>query len=180
MLDFLDTTKKLPTSRVRAGVSRAEIDWPWKTHQYAKFLREVKGMTWPAVSEETGVPERTLQSWAEKEVWKAKGEDAVQVEEFTRQRFLELTAANGMPKQKAVELLVEGMTVPTVETVVEEIDDKGKPEAKKKIAPDYNTRHKYQKDYWTLSGLYSTNKQMEINNQGSGTVNVQVILPEKK
>ena len=182
MLDFIDSSKKMVTSRVRPGVPQTEIQWPLKTHQYAKFLREVKGFTWAALKEELGVPTRTLQSWAEKEVWKKKGADAQELEDFTRTRFLELAARHEMPKSRAVQLLVEGMTKPSITTTVESngVDKEGKPLPPKTMeTPDYGTRHKYQKDYWVLSGLYSTNKQMEFNNAPGGTVNVQVIIPEK-
>ena len=174
MLDCIDTSKKLPT--------RGTPDWPWEKHEYARYLREFKGMTWPAISEATGVPERTIKSWEEKECWKPKGAETKQLEQFTRERFLELAAKKGMPKPRAVELLVEGMTEPKHTTVLSAptTDKEGKAiEAQTLDTPDYATRHKYLKDYWTLVGLYSTNKQMEINNTGGGTVNVQVNIPAK-
>ena len=164
---------------------RAKEQWPLKTHQYAKFLREVKGYTWIKLSEEIGVPTRTLQIWGEKECWGKKGSEAKQIEDYTRQKFLELTAANGMPKAKAAQLLIEGMTEPAIEK--EEpaiIDSKGKvlQSAKVTKAPDYTTRHKYQKDYWVLAGLYSTSAggTANIDARGAGTVNIQVNIPEKQ
>ena len=181
MLDFLDIR---PRRAMKMGINGLQcIQWTWQDRVKARWMRETEGLSYPEISKTTGIPERTLQSWAQKEVWKKKGEDAPLVEQWTRTRFLELAAANGMPKQRALGLLVEGMTKPVIETTEEKevIGEDGQVSYKKefKQLPDYATRHKFQKDYWVLAGMYSTNKQMEINNQGEGTVNVQVIIPEK-
>jgi len=179
MLDIIDPTKKLVKSKGPTPKPAGTPDWPWEKHEYARYLREMRGRTWNSISEELGVPVRTLQSWGEKEVWKERGATAPEMEQFTRARFMELAAANGMPKTKAVQLLVEGMTKPIVETTQDKVTEEGEIISEAKTLPDYATRHKFQKDYWVLAGLYSTNKQMEINNNGEGTVNVQVIIPEK-
>jgi hypothetical protein len=176
VLDIINTSKKLP----KRHKPQYGVEYPHDIHRYARYLREVDGLTWPALSEKVHVPERTLQSWSEKEVWKKKGESASQIEQFTRERFLELAAAADMPKRRAVKLLVDGMTKPSVSIEALEMDEKGDIKKKMVQEPDYATRQKYQKDYWTLVGLMGgKGGGMDISPGAGGTVNIQVIIPEK-
>jgi len=179
MLDFLDTKKKLPG--VKPAKSTMVTEWPWERHLYAKFLREVHGLQWGQIVNAIGIPAETMQRWARDEGWLRKGEAAGEMVEFSRQQFLRMAEGNGMPKHRAVRLLVDGMTKPTVKVVTETSDEHGGKGVKTTEEPDYDTRHKYQKDYWVLTGLYATGgvKGAEFKAGQGGVINVQVVLPAK-
>jgi hypothetical protein len=179
MLDFLDTKKILPG--VKPAKPPMATQWPWERHLYAKFLREVHGMQWGQMVAAMRIPMETMKRWAREEGWLTRGAGAGELEEFSRKQFLKMAEGNGMPKAKAVKLLIEGMTKPTVDVTREKISEDGSVVEEAIQKPDYDTRHKYQKDYWVLAGLYATGgvKGTEFNVGSGGTVNVQVIIPAK-
>lgn len=177
MIDLIDTSRKI--IKKEDGRQNART-YRHQDHRRARYLHEMEGYSLPRISEETNIPVRTLASWKEKEVWKKKGADVEKVNMWTRERFLELSAANGMPKQKAVALMVQGMTEPSIETAPAIVDEEGTEVVKAKNTPDFNTRNRYQKDYWNLTGMMGGGgKGMDIHPEAGGTVNIQVNIPDK-
>jgi len=177
VLDCVDVTKHLTKSN--GVVQRTYTD---EEKRFVRYLYEVEGKYLEHIADDLGISISTVKGWKAKQVWSRRGKDNHQIEQFTRERFLQLASAKGMPKKKAVKLLIEGMTKPSHTTVLDACpkDAAGKDlPAKTLETPDYTTRQKYQKDYWTLAGLYSTNKQMEVNANAGGTVNIQVNIPDK-
>ena len=130
------------------------------------------------------IPVRTLESWKAAEKWGAKGSEQAKVEVLTRQLFMEQMAREGLTATDAMKLLIEGMTKPAdlvkrMETFVNEDGDLETREVWEEV-PDYPTRHKYQAEYWKLSGLSQpSQKGLEVNAGEGGVVNIAVNLPAK-
>jgi hypothetical protein len=139
-------------------------------------MYEIEGKTFEKIANEIGTGSSTILSWAKKENWLAKGAESGAVAKFTRDKFVESMAKRGMPSERAMDLLIDGMQNPEIVSVIG-IDADDKPIESKK--PDYNTRHKYQKDYWKMAGMMDKpgDSLGGITAGEGGTVNVMVNLP---
>lgn len=147
-------------------------------HIYVRYLHEIRGFSLFRCSQVSEIPYRTVQSWKQKENWASKGSESNKIELFTRESFIRLAAESGMPQRKAVELLVAGMTDPKVYQDVSELNEKKELVTVAKEAPDYGMQHKYQRDFWRLSGMMDKGAPININDN-EGTVNIQVNIPDK-
>lgn len=152
----------------------------------AHILYRVKGLSIRKIAKRLGIPNETVSHWKRTLGWKTeeRGIDKPKVQELTRALYIEKMAEAGMPLEKAVELQVEGMTQPRVvvpnpiaSLPAQEGEEPPQPYIEE---PDYNTRHKYQKDYWVMVGLHGNGqKSMEVSAGAGGVVNIQVNIPEK-
>ena len=145
----------------------------------AKAMWEVQGLSARIIAENCGVSVGSIEKWKVKYNWMKKGNDADKVENLTRLKFMDLLSEQGMPPERAAKLLVEGMTKPQQDQIID-IDPKTKkPKVLFKGTPDYKARHKYHHDYLVMTGLIGNNKSLEVNNNGEGSVNIMVNLPPK-
>lgn len=149
----------------------------------AKLMYEIEGVSLPKIATNVGVSLNCVKKWKNKDNWLAKGVKAPEVAELTRQRFTNMLAEAGMPPEKAAALLVAGMTTPMKDQVIEPDTNKktGKTTMKtlSEGVPDHGIRHKYHHDYMLAVGMIGNNSSLQVNNQGTGSVNVQVNLPAK-
>jgi len=149
----------------------------------AQAIYEVRGTSLEKISKMLGVHVETVKKWKRKGVWKDREAELPKVLELTRQKTIEMFAKQGMPPERAVDLMIEGMEDQQVE-IVNEVDDSGKSHKVAKTVfeghKSYKTRHKFQHDYHLLTGQIGGSGKVELNNNGTGTVNVMVNLPEKK
>jgi len=167
----MPTTKALKVTKVQL-----------KTN--AQLMYEIKGMTLTDIGKALGITRVTLGKWKKKGGWKERGEDLPEVVEMTRQKTIEMFAEQGMPPERAAGLMIEGMTQPREGRVVEQKFDRKQGKIVDKVAfkghKDFKVRHKFQHDYMLMTGQIGGSSKMELNNNGTGTVNVMVNLPEKK
>lgn len=154
----------------------------------AQAMHEVRGTSLAEISKIIGVSKTSIQKWKTKYQWKSKKADLPKVIDLTRQTFIEGMAKEGMPPEKALKLMVKGMTEPKTDQIVEkqvERNKKGDLISKEyRVAfegfADEGIRHKYHHDYMLAAGLIGNSKGLEINNNGEGSVNIQVNLAAKK
>lgn len=145
-------------------------------HRIARAMYEVEGQSVREISEELGIGKHAVLNWKKKEVWKKKGADIEKVQYLTTQNFMERMAERGVPPEKALDLLADGMLNPSTDEII------GLDEDKKPIiqsTKDYNTMHKYQKDYWKMARMLDGPAKGVggITAGEGGVVNVQVNIP---
>ena len=145
-------------------------------HRIAQAMYEIEGMSSREISEELGIGKNTVLNWKRKELWKKRGADVALVNQLTRQNFLEKIAKQGMPTEKALQVLIDGMNNPNTEEVIG-VDGDGK--AIVRTTPDHATIHKYMKEFFKMAGMMDApGKDTNSFTAGEGGVlNVQVNLP---
>ena len=160
---------------------------------YAKYLWEVEALTAREISEIVGASEKAIGQWAITYKWLSKREIraiergeilpetrgsnlAVQSRELTRQNFLNIMAKKGMPPEKVLDLLIDGLKNPKTKPfeITRKDPETGKMVKKLVRDKDYKTRHKYLQEYLNISGLSSPSVS-----SGDTQVNVQINLPSK-
>ena len=145
---------------------------------YAQMLYEMKGVSLVKIAQSMGITRKTVTKWRDKHKWLEKGKEIQKVTSLTRDKFMNHLSDLGMPPEKAAKLLVEGMTKPMQDQVIG-TDKDGKATTLYKGNKDYKARHKFHHDYLVMTGLLGNNKTLEVNNNGEGSVNIQVNLPSK-
>ena len=145
----------------------------------AKAMFEIQGLSHDEISLKTGFSKSIIKQWSYKEKWMENRALLVpKVEELTRQKFLELASAQGLPPERAISALIEGLTQANKDYVVGEKN--GKIETLFEGKPDFAVRQKYLNTYMQVSGLIGNNVgNSGINVNGEGTVNVQINMPSK-
>lgn len=145
-----------------------KILYPPERRRYIRFLNEVEGMTIADISRQTGIPVRTIGNWKAREKWSESGSDMSLLEDWTKKSFLEEAAKQGMDLAKVIGIQVDGMTKPTKTTYGRDGD--------MNVEDDYGTRHKYVKDFFTMSGILGAK---EKDDPTDITVNIQINHPGK-
>lgn len=168
----LERPRKVRKTRNRGNVTVYDMS----LHRIARCMYEIEGLNLTQIEGEIGVTSKTLGEWKQKEQWLVKGAESDKVEYLTREIFVKKLIERGMPVDRAIDLLIEGMTKPSHD-VVAGLDENDKPVVHS--TPDYKVRQTYQKDFWKMTGMMDTlNKDgFGIHAGKGGTVNVQVNLP---
>tara|TARA_R110002126_G_scaffold54331_1_gene147103 strand:- start:513 stop:1022 length:510 start_codon:yes stop_codon:yes gene_type:complete len=154
------------------------IRYDQSLHRIARAMFEMEGRTLIDIGKDFGISPNTLTHWKRKEKWLPKGSESKKIDYITRELFQQQLIEQGMPSKRATNLLIQGMSEPVIEQVIG-VDSENKPIIRS--TPDYNTRQKYQKDYWKMNGLYDNagaKESLGIQNSDGGTINIQVNLPE--
>ena len=85
------------------------LPFPREMHELAKFKYEVQGKGATEISKELNIEAQTIARWKTKEKWLAKGSENEKLKMLTRQTFMEKCIDLGMPSDRAIKLLIEGM-----------------------------------------------------------------------
>jgi transposase len=162
-----------------------------QARKVARVMWEVEGYTMPQIAEIMCKSLSAVEKWSRVMKWRSKREikesgnrGPSAVLELTRQKTIELLAERGMPPERAIDILIQGMTTPelTPEVIEGEEDVFG---TKKQVVvrrPDHKTIHKFLHDYFVIKGDIGNGSEGQGTSGGKGpmNINVQVNLPGKK
>jgi len=145
----------------------------------ARAMWEVQGLTVPDIARQVSKSVSAVEKWKAKQGWLKKTELAGELQELTKQKFLNQLADAGMPSERAAKLLITGMTRPRQDQISETDPKTGRTKMTFRGNPDYKTRHKYLHDYLLVAGVAGSPERQAGPGQG-GSINIQVNIPEKR
>lgn len=174
--DKLDKSKEILNVRKNVGLSSPELQ------ELARVMYEVQGRTLVEIAPLVGKSRATLEKWSSSLGWSKRGSNRVSLQENARQKFLDVLTELEFTPDKAMQALVQGLTEPMKAPVVIEDgeDSKGKIKYKTIVEPDHGTRHKFMQTYLQLNNITGQGSQPPSHNNGVGSINIQVNIPEKE
>lgn len=161
-----------------------------QAREIGRMMWEVQGLTMPQIALSMGKSTSAIEKWSRVMNWKKKSElkkegntGGLAVREMTRQKFLDILSDRGMPPEKAIDILVKGMTEPELEpTILEggkDVFDQQLPDTIIRHK-DHKTIHKYLHDYFIIGGAIGNPDKDSGGLKGLGSINIQVNIPVKK
>jgi len=160
-----------------------------QAREIARTMWEVQGLSMPKIAELMGKSTGAIEKWSRVMAWPLKSElkkrgnsNEVKVREMTREKTIQLLADRGMPKERAIDLLIKGMTTPELPpTVIPGGTDVYNNELPDTIIThiDHKTRHKYLHDYFVIDGSIGNSDRDGAEGKGMA-VNIQINIPEKR
>lgn len=144
----------------------------------ARTLWEITGKSAAEIGEKLDITAKTVYTWADKYDWAdRKLIEKEVVPEITRSLLLEKLAEKGLPPERVMEALADGIIKPEEEITAIKAED-GSVELIGVV--DYKTRHKYIETYLKFTGMVGGGGgqgNLTINNNEGGKILVENRIP---
>lgn len=153
--------------------------------EIGRAMWEVQGLTMPQIGAALGKSLGAIEKWSRQEGWAKKSDlrkagMGGEVRELTRQKFLDHLAEAGMPPERAAQIMVQGMTEPSVTKTELSKNSDGEIVENVVVQKDHKVIHKYLHDYLLAADAIGGTPSSSTPAGGHGSINIQVNIPEKR